>query len=42
MRQMFLFCDKTFGVGLTFAQFFTWNPVIGSERTDLELVEAYY
>jgi hypothetical protein len=29
-------------VGLAFAQFFTWKPVIGSERTDFELVEAYY
>jgi hypothetical protein len=38
---MLLFCGKTSGVGLTFAQFFAWNPVIGSKRTDLDLVEAY-
>jgi hypothetical protein len=27
--------------GLTFAQFYAWNPAIGSGCTDLELGEAY-
>jgi hypothetical protein len=39
---MFLFCEKAFGVGLTFAQFCgIRSMVIGSKLTDLELVEAY-